>query len=228
MTADITSLLEYRIGEDVAAFSSRKYSSLPYDVLTSRQVHGSEIAVIDRVPVPGLELDGYDAIVTSVKGLAVGVRTADCVPVLLYDRARGVSAAIHSGWRGTVRKICSKTVSLMRNHYGSVPADISAVIGPSIGKNSYQVGEEVVDLFREQGFPLDRIWYFLSGDTAAGIHLGHHIDLKAANRFLLEKSGIPSERIFDCGIDTFTDHSFFSARRETSATGRIISAIMML
>ena len=112
--------------------------------------------------------------------------------------------------------------------FGSSPADIVAVLGPSIGRDSYQVGEEVVGILKEQGFPLNEIWYFASGDASQDRSLGHHIDLKAANRFLLEESGIPSRSIYDCGIDTFTAPAFFSARRETIMTGRTVSSIMLL
>lgn len=225
---DNESLLEYSMGEGVWAFSTRRCSQMPCNVLTAKQVHGCKVAVIDEMPTPGLELDGYDAIVTGVRGLAIGVRTADCVPVLMYDSLKGVIAAVHSGWRGTVQRICQKTIFTMRMRFGSSPADIVAVLGPSIGRDSYQVGEEVVGILKEQGFPLNEIWYFASGDASQDRSLGHHIDIKAANRFLLEESGIPSRSIYDCGIDTFTAPAFFSARRETIMTGRTVSSIMLL
>lgn len=225
---DSERLLEYSLGDGVAAFSTRRRSPIPEGILMSRQVHGCNVAVVNEMPAPGTGLDGYDAIVTSLKGLTIGVRTADCVPILLYDRGRGVAAAIHSGWRGTVQRICQKAIFTMKIHYGSRPEDIVAAMGPSIGKGSYQVGEEVVGILKEQGFPLEEIWYFTSGDASRDRKLGHHVDLKAANRFLLMESGIPQKAIYDCGIDSFTDESFYSARRDGIGTGRTVTAIGML
>lgn len=221
-------LLHYDLGAGVEAFSTRRESALPYPVVTGHQVHGTGIAVIDSQETTREELEGYDAFVTDKPGIAIGVRTADCVPVLLFDGKKKAIAAIHAGWKGTVQRITQKTVVFLQQKYGTDPADIKAVIGPSISPDSFQVGEEVVRFFKEQGFPLDRIWFFNEGVGDSPMFHGHHIDLWKANAWLLEQSGVDISHILFAGIDTYTDPSFFSARREGVACGRIINAVKML
>ena len=156
------------------------------------------------------ELEGYDAFVTNLPDAAIGVRTADCVPVLIYDSVKRVVAAVHAGWKGTVLHI---------SH---------AVIGPSIGPDSFQVGEEVATHFKEAGFPMERIWSFQGPKGPKPMSGGHHIDLWKANAWLLEQAGIPSENIHTCGIDTYTTEAYFSVRREGVQCGRIINSIKLI
>ena len=228
-TATITeTLLQYDLGPGVEAFSTRRDCVLPYPVIEAHQVHGFRVAVIDRPGVRKEELSGYDALMTALPGVAVGVHTADCVPILLYNRQRRVVAAIHSGWKGTVQRISQKVLFEMKQCYGSRPEEIRAAIGPAIGPASFQVGEEVVQFFKEQGFPLEDIWYFKPGRSGVPMADGHHLDLFKANRWLLEEAGVPAANIQECGIDSYTDESFFSARREGLSTGRTISFIRLV
>ncbi len=228
-TATITeTLLQYDLGPGVEAFSTRRDCVLPYPVIEAHQVHGFRVAVIDRPGVRKEELNGYDALMTALPGVAVGVHTADCVPILLYNRQRRVVAAIHSGWKGTVQRISQKVLFEMKQRYGSRPEEIRAAIGPAIGPASFQVGEEVVQFFKEQGFPLEDIWYFKPGRSGVPMADGHHLDLFKANRWLLEEAGVPAANIQECGIDSYTDESFFSARREGLSTGRTISFIRLV
>lgn len=173
------------------------------------------------------ELEGYDAFITNLPGVSIGVRTADCVPILLYDPVHRVIAAVHSGWKGTVLKISQGVIDLMEEVYGSKPAELRAVIGPAIGPESFQVGEEVAGKFKDAGFPMPLIWSFQGPGDGSPMSGGHHIDLFRANAWLLERCGVPSARIQVTGIDTYTDLSFFSARREGTACGRIINAIRL-
>ena len=220
-------LLSHYFDNNAESFSTRRDSILPYPVITGHQVHGVKVAIVDRPDMTREDLEGYDALMTDRPGVAIGVRTADCVPILLYDSVREVVAAVHSGWKGTVQRIVQKTIFAMRNHYGTVEADIKAVIGPSIGPDSFQVGEEVVQHFKNQGFPLEKIWFFNEGEGSSEMYHGHHIDLWEANQWLLEQSGVLKDNIQVCGIDTYTDPSFYSARREGVNCGRIISAIKL-
>ena len=187
---------------------SQREATLPYPVIQGHQVHGSRVAIVDRPGMTREELEGYDAFVTNLPGVAIGVRTADCVPVLLYDPEERVVAAVHAGWKGTVLHISEGVLEAMGQEFGSRPANLLAVIGPSIGPDSFQVGEEVAD----DGTPM-------SG--------GHHIDLWKANRWLLEQLGIPPEAIEVVGIDTYTTNALFSARREGVSCGRIINSIKL-
>ena len=221
-------LLKYSLGEGVEAFTTRRDSVLPYPVIQGHQVHGTRVAVIDRPDLTREDLDGYDAFVCALPGVAFGVRTADCVPVLLYDPVRRVAAAVHSGWKGTVLKIAQKAIGLMESEFGCRPADLRAVIGPAIGPNSFQVGPEVVERFREAGFPMPQVWSDRGPGDGSPMSGGHHIDLFRANEWILEESGILPSNIRVHSIDTYTDLSFFSARREGTACGRNINAIRLL
>ena len=222
------SLLRYDLGEGAEAFTTRRESVLPYPVIQGHQVHGSRVAVIDRQWMSREELEGYDAFVTNLPGVALGARTADCVPVLLYDPLRRAVAAVHAGWKGTVLHISQLAIEVMVRQYGCNPSGMRAVIGPAIGPDSFQVGEEVVAKFRDAGFPIEEIWSFQGPGDGSPMSGGHHIDLFKANRWLLEEAGVPHGNIQVHSIDTYTDTSFFSARREGTACGRNINSIKLL
>jgi hypothetical protein len=221
-------LLTYDLGAGVEAFSTERDATLPYPVIQGHQVHGSRVAVVDRPGMTREELEGYDAFVTALPGVAIGVRTADCVPVLLYDPVKKAVAAVHAGWRGTVLNIVLAAIEALRQEYGSSPSDLKAVIGPSIGPDSFQVGEEVAERFKEAGFPMDEIWSFRGDGDGTPMSGGHHIDLWKANKWLLEQAGVPSGNIQIAGIDTYTTEAFFSARREGIQCGRIINAVKLI
>ena len=223
-----TDLLTYDLGAGVEAFSTRRNAALPYPVIQGHQVHDCHVAVIERAGVTREELEGIDAFVTRIPGVAIGARTADCIPVLLYDPENRAVAAIHAGWKGTVKHISRKTIGVMIRQFGCHPEDLRAVIGPGIGPDSFQVGEEVVGHFKNAGFPMDRIGSYQGPGNGAPMSGGHHIDLFKANQWLLEEAGVPASHIQVAGIDTYTDESFFSARREGIRCGRIINAIKLI
>jgi YfiH family protein len=174
------------------------------------------------------DLEGFDAFITNLPGVAIGVRTADCVPVLLYDPKNRVIAAVHSGWKGTVQMIPRKVIGIMEDSYGTKPEDLLAAIGPCIGFESFQVGEDVAAGFKDAGFPMDRIWKFMGPRGKKPMEGGHHINLPEACRWVLLESGLKKANIQICGIDTYNAPSFYSARREGIECGRIINAIKIL
>jgi len=266
-------------GSGVEAFTTTKDAALPYPVVTGHQVHEALVAVVDRPDYTREELRGYDAYITNLRGCAIAVRTADCIPILMYDPVSRAAAAVHAGWKGTVKRIVQKAVDAMAENYGVSlghsgiesgsaamasegssgedyltdgsgygcsregpaetggssrslggnfkPENLRAVIGPGIAADSFQVGAEVVEMFAAAGFPMDRI-YSHRDESLPGMAGGHHIDLFEANRWLLIESGVPENNILVTGIDTYTEPSLFSARREGPSTGRIISAIKIL
>ena len=219
-------ILRYSIGDGVEAFTTMRNAHLPYPVIVGHQVHGNKVAVVDRPGMTGDDLDGYDALVTNLP-LAIGVRTADCTPILIYDPVHAVVAAVHSGWKSTVQKIALQTILKMTAEFGSVPADLHAVIGPGISRKNFQVGEEVSRFFKDAGFPVEKVWNWDGIPEADTMRGGHHIDLEAANRWLLENAGVLPENISSCGICTYDDGRFFSARREGVSCGRNINAIKL-
>jgi YfiH family protein len=180
------------------------------------------------------KLEGVDAIATNLPGVCIGVSTADCIPVLLYDRKHHVGAAIHAGWRGTVARIVSKTVRRLTDVYDCEPSDLRAVIGPGISLQSFEVGDEVWQAFREAGFDMSTISRrypvvpALSSSDGNGPTEKWHIDLPGCNRGQLLKAGLLAEHIADSAICTFKScDDFFSARRLGIRSGRVFTAIML-
>ena len=225
-------LLKYDIAPEVTAFSPLRDAVLPMRVVQAHQVHGDRVAVVTSAGTTREELEGYDALVTDVPGVAIGARTADCIPVLMYDPVRRVVAAVHSGWKGTVLKIAAK--------------DILAVIGPGIGPDSFQVGPEVAEAFLAAGFPetwsppdTDDDGTASTGKTVVRLITdrgpripgsmsgGLHIDLPQAVRLTLIRAGVHDPNILISGIDTYTHPGFFSARREGPSCGRTVNTIML-
>lgn len=109
--------------------------------------------------------------------------------------------------------------------YRTKSKDLFAVIGPGIGFDSFQVGEEVPQIFKEVNFPFELVWKWDGAPESDSMKGGHHIDLKAANKWLLMSKGVKEENIFVSDIDTFMDERFFSARREGFECGRNINSI---
>ena len=220
------SLLYYNVGAGVTAFSTERGAELPFPVVQAHQVHGDKIAYVDSPSLTREDLEGIDALITDVPRVAVGARTADCIPILLYDPVRHAIAAVHAGWRGTVLGISTKVLHEMASRFGTQPTDMRAVIGPGIGPESFQVGEEVVEAFHEARFPMEQIHSFRGPRIPDSMQGGHHIDLWQANRWLLTESGLQDVNIYIAGLCTYTlNDRFYSARREGIRCPRIISAI---
>ena len=180
-------------------FGSKEASHWPVAYSGIKQIH-SNIAV-----VAGDGTTEGDALVTAEAGRYIGVRTADCVPLLLADRQRPAVAAVHAGWRGSEANIVAAVIDRMRREFGSDPGDLVVAIGPSIGRCCYEVGPEVAGLF--------------------GVST-RHIDLVEVNRRQLTQAGVNSANIDVCGLCTFCwPESFHSWRRDGESSGRMVAAI---
>ena len=183
-----------------------------------RQTHTTNVRVVTDEPTLE-ELQDVDAVVTHLRGFCLCVSTADCVPILMYDKAKQVIAAVHAGWRGTVGRIVEKTLEIMKSQYGTEGKDVVACIGPSISLESFEVGDEVYDAFAEASFDMSRI---------ARRYEKWHVDLWEANRLQLLAHGVLPEHIEVAGICTYQCHEdFFSARRLGIRSGRILSGIQI-
>lgn len=178
-------------------------------IMIPRQTHSTNVCWVDTFG----EVADTDAVITDKAGLCIAVKTADCIPVLLFDQRQHRIAAIHAGWRGTVGRIVEKTLQLMQSR----AEDLSAIIGPGISLESFEVGDEVYEQFLQAGFPMQRL---------AKRYAKWHINLKDANRWLLENNGITDIQVSD--VDTLISPYFYSARRDTINTGRNINGIMIL
>lgn len=197
-------------------------------LLMPHQVHLTEIAVVGNDL--NMDLEGYDALMTDVAGVCIGVSTADCIPVLLYDRRQRAVCAIHAGWRGTVKRIAAKAVARMTAVYGTQPQDVIAQIGPGIHLDSFEVGDEVYDAFAQEGFDMSLISKrYPAKDATPGASLSKwHIDLPQCNRLQLIETGIPAQQISVSEACTFEQSDrFFSARKLGIQSGRIFTAIML-
>ena len=193
-----------------------------------QQTHGSTVRVLghdfkNKSPLEQAAfLEETDALITYLPNLCIAISTADCVPILLYAPDQKMVAAIHAGWRGTVKGITQKTASLMTTMYGCNPRKMLAAIGPSISQDAFEVGDEVVDAFEQTNLQINKIIKRNPHTQKA------HIDLWEANRQLLLQENLALKHIATAGICTYKEHeTFFSARRLGIKSGRILSGIML-
>jgi polyphenol oxidase len=165
------------------------------------------------------ELMDTDALITNERGVCIAVMSADCVPILLYDKKNQVVAAIHSGWKGTVAKILEKTLNEMKSKFGTSGNDVIAGIGPSVSQDAYEVGEEVVDAVTNAFADAHSLMIPQANKKAK-------LDLWKANKIQLLEFGVPASNIEISDLCTVSNnHSFFSARKGDS--GRFAAGIML-
>lgn len=194
-------------------------------VIMPHQTHGTEVMQIGAdflslsATVKGMILEGVDALITDVKDVCIGVSTADCIPILIYDYAHHAAAAVHAGWRGTVKRIACKAVKMMEVSFGSRPEDLTAVIGPGISIDAFEVGDEVYAEFEAAGFNMADIsrkedkW---------------HINLPECNRRQLAAMGLKEDNINVSGVCTYNNsNDYFSARKLGTESGRIFTGIIL-
>lgn len=225
-------MIHYQTADTILAFTTERMDAIPEGMILPVQTHSCHVAVVRD---PMANYPDTDALVTDRVGVMIGIRTADCVPVLLYDTIRGVVAAVHAGWRGTVGGITGKTIEVMQTELGCCPKDIHAIIGPSISPEAFEVGDEVVEQFVRAGFqeeivckfPLPLAKRFGEGVPQRGGEGASHINLWRANQWLLTEAGVPAEQIEVSGLCTYTNiDRFFSARQEGIGTSRLVSGIV--
>lgn len=196
-------------------------------LIMPHQTHETRVACIDEAFLSlstderQQTLEGIDALMTNISGVCIGVSTADCIPLLLYDPQHHAVCAIHAGWRGTMRRIVEKAVQAMTETYATRPSDLIAQIAPGISLDSFEVGQEVCDAFAAAGFEMGKISSGMDGERP-------HINLPECNRQQLLACGLLAENITDCGICTYQHHdTFFSARRLGIQSGRIFTGILL-
>ncbi len=199
------------------------------NLILPRQTHGKKVICIDyRFTALNKEeqaelLYGIDAIITDIPHLCIGVSTADCIPILMYDNVKGVIAAVHAGWRGTVARILNNCITEMICRYRCKAEEIKAIIAPGISMDSFEIGDEVYEEFAKAGFPMNEIARRYPAEQGEK----WHIDLWEANRLQMINAGIKEENITMCGICTYKNHrDFFSARRLGINSGRIFNGII--
>lgn len=180
------------------------------NVVVPRQVHGTEIAVVDTFDFDRCTLEGIDAVISSSPGLIIGVNTADCIPIILWDEEIGIIAAIHAGWRGAIAGIVEKSVGKM---LGLGAKAISAYIGVGICSDCFEVGEEVAERFSAR-FVVRR-----SGEKP-------HVDLPAYVAHALRSAGV-ANIIQSTDCTRHMSDRYFSARALGIASGRNFTFAML-
>ncbi|HAN22104.1 MAG: hypothetical protein A2Y15_03745 [Clostridiales bacterium GWF2_36_10] len=193
------------------------------DICRSYQNHSVNVEVVgNEYKGTGVYKDpfpyGVDGLVTTEKNLILSIRTADCVPVLLYDFRNKISSAVHAGWRGTLGRITSNAIKKMKS-LGAKTENIIAAIGPCVGVCCYEVGEEVFKLFIESDNDFNSC--FINKDSKL------FFDLTKANELILIKSSIKKENISSSSLCTYcNENDFFSHRRNGSNRGTMSAFIV--
>ena len=187
-------------------------------VVTVRQVHGKAVRIVEEAnDTP--HRNGFDAMITDHPGLLLAVATADCVPILIVDTKKKVVAAVHAGWRGSLKRIVIGVVQKMESRFGSVLEDLLAGLGPSAGVCCYEVGPSVLNLLMAE-FPGYEIFHRETDQRRV------FLDLRALNHHQLVEAGVPPDRINvvdECTI--CSPDRFSSYRREGQKAGRMWSGI---
>ena len=209
-----------------------------WPLVTLRQIHSDLIQYVSKPPAGTLFGDG---IISDTPRLLIGIQIADCLPVILVDKKHKGVGVFHAGWRGTIKRIVEKGAGVMRMHFGTMPSNLEAAIGPGIHSCCYEVGEEIreqfesqfeyaADLFHEvqesdpvrEKYPL----LFLTARAPGHSVLPKKIflDLVEANRRQLIAIGVPAKNIFASPLCTSCNQKLlFSHRAEKGVTGRMMA-----
>jgi YfiH family protein len=207
------------------------------------QIHSNLVLLASSADASREKPRSADGLMTGEPGLLLGIRTADCIPILVADRKRRAVAAFHAGWRGTVQRIVESGIGRMRLQFGSRPEDLIAAIGPGIGPCCYSVGEEVLSIFESQfayarelfrevydsdpvrtKYPMLFMTQRAPGHSSIGPSL--HLNLVEANRRQLLAAGLKPRTIHLVGGCTSCHRElFFSHRGSEGHAGRMMSAI---
>ncbi len=221
--------LALHTGEDEASIidNRKKVSSLlgldnDLDFIVANQTHSDHIKVITEKETKGWKgledaVADCDALITHKKGVVLTILTADCVPILLYDKEKEVVAAVHAGWKGTKAQIVAKTVWKMKEVYGCEPTKIVAGIAPSIGRCCYEVGRDVAEHF------------FDTPEGYTQVDEKFMLDLSYINKYQLLNAGLIEGNIELSRICTACEvKRFFSYRKEQGCSGRFMSMIGLI
>jgi YfiH family protein len=192
----------------------------PDRLVTVNQVHGEAIVTIDGQNYTNMRAAEADGLITKVRGIAIGIETADCVPILLIDPVTPAIGAVHAGWRSTVQQIVQKAVKKMQARFGSDPSRMIAAIGPAIGPECYEVDDPVMGPVR-QYFPFWKDVALSRGSGKWGL------DLVKLNRMELVQAGLAEKNVHSLGMCTSCRKDLFYSFRAEGRTGRMLSVVML-
>ncbi len=207
-TGDVPLNIEYNLNVifDAAGMHRNRATYL-------KQEHSDKFYVINNENYIEITGHGGDALITAERGIAIGVFTADCVPVILVDAENRIAAAIHAGWKGTELKIAGKVIDYMKSNMGTNPVNIYAAIGPSIGPCCFEVGSEVAERFT----------FVIKRENKL------YVDLWKENIMQMKDRGVLEEKIDSSMICTCCNtKTVFSYRKESGNTGRMGAFIELI
>jgi purine-nucleoside/S-methyl-5'-thioadenosine phosphorylase / adenosine deaminase len=187
---------------------------------TLRQIHGDEIVIINSSTPVTLadERPEADGLISADCGVLLGIATADCVPILMVDPQQEIVAALHAGWRGTLKGIVQRALALLVAHWNVDPQNLQVALGPSIGSCCYEVGPEVGEAIVER-------WRIQNPAAWRPVGRKGFLDLREVNLTQLAEAGVGRSHIARVGPCTFCDYSFASYRRDGAGAGRQLSVI---
>ena len=209
--------VDAKCSEDMKRFSG-KYGFDHDNIVYNTQVHGADVRIVesgDDIAENGKEADG---LITSLQETPLLIFTADCVPVVFYDKQQGVVALAHAGWRGTYRNIAGEMVDIMIDKYGCEVVDIKTIIGPSVSVDNYEVSYDLIEKFAVLEVPN----YYKEVDGK------YYLDLWELNKELLKKCGILKDNIKIIDFCTVRDNDKFFSYRLDNATSKRIGTVIQL
>jgi YfiH family protein len=187
-----------------------------FKILLLHQIHSDILHIVDEVPENMLS---GDALLTDKRGLLLVIKTADCLPVLIVDPEKKALAAVHCGWRSISQTLIRKVILALKNHFQCDPSSLLVALGPCIGKDCYEVGEDVKKKFEETG-PFHDV--FLPHPRIRG---KYYLDLRTATKHQLLDSGVDGSNISSVDLCTHCESSLLSYRRSRQKEGRMLSFI---
>ena len=184
---------------------------LNYDeVVLQKQIHSDIITYVSK----GAEIGESDALITDKFNIGLAISSADCTPVFIYDKKNKIIAGVHSGWKGTEKKILQKTLAKLFNEFNSLTENLIVYLGPSISQKNYEVGAEVAAGFNNK-------YYITKGEKFL-------LDVPSANYDMLIEAGIPEKNIEKSDLCTYEMKDFLqSYRRDGLSSGRALGVIVM-
>jgi len=208
--------LSYSVGDEKEIVDSNRklfFKELGLNekmVSYQKQVHEDKINTVNSSGSCGES----DALITTAKNLGLAISSADCPAIFIYDQMQKLIAAVHSGWKGTEKKILRKTIQKLKNDFNSVPANLICYIGPSISQKNYEVGEEVASKFENEFVSINENKFDLN--------------LSGANYKMLVDEGVRKDNIQVSGLCSYEyENLLHSYRREGVKSGRALGVIAM-
>ncbi len=194
----------------------------------SRLVHGNRVHLVTEEDygegvVRPSRLEGYDGLMTDQPGVTLVATFADCVPLYFADPVHRAIALSHSGWRGTVAQIGKETLKAMKRSFGTNPEEVIVGIGPCICKDCYEVGEEVMELFRKELYGID-----LDGIGEEKGDGRYRLDLRRANQEILLAAGVLEEHLFIADFCTCCNDRYLFSHRATQGKRGNLGAFLSI